>query len=49
VSDEDCRFCDFGPICGGAIEAGIRSEKKLAAATDPALVGFRELNEGSTE
>ena len=43
--DEDCRFCDFGAICGGPIEAGARSEEKLAATTDPVLVAFRELNE----
>jgi hypothetical protein len=45
VSKDDCRFCDFGAICGGAEEASARSQEKLSAATEAALVRFRELGE----
>jgi len=45
VSKEDCRFCEYAAICGGAEAAAARSKDKLAAATEPALVAFRELHE----
>ena len=45
TSDDDCRFCEFDSICGGAEGTSGRSKEKLAAAADPALVAFRELHE----
>ena len=45
VSKEDCRFCEYAAICGGAEAAAARSKDKLAAATEPALLAFRELHE----
>jgi ATP-dependent helicase/nuclease subunit B len=41
VSKDDCRFCEFDVICGGAEEASGRSKEKLSAATESALVRFR--------
>jgi RecB family exonuclease len=45
VSKEDCRFCEFDAICGGAERAAARGKAKLAAAVDAPLVRFRELHE----
>ena len=45
TSDDDCRFCEFDSICGGAAGTAERSKEKLAAAEDAALVAFRELHE----
>ena len=44
VSERDCRYCDFEPICGGARPAGELSEAKLANAAEPELVAFREMH-----
>ncbi|HEX4441309.1 MAG TPA: PD-(D/E)XK nuclease family protein [Thermoanaerobaculia bacterium] len=45
VSGDDCRFCDYKLICGGAEEAAGRAAEKLAAAADGPLAAFREIHE----
>ena len=45
TSKDDCRFCEFDAICGGAEEAAARGREKLTAAADALLVRFRELHE----
>ena len=45
ASKDDCRFCEFTAICGGAEEAASRSKDKLAAAADAVLIAFRELHQ----
>jgi RecB family exonuclease len=45
VAKEDCRFCDYESVCGGAIAASARSRAKLANTTLPALAAFREIHE----
>jgi ATP-dependent helicase/nuclease subunit B len=45
MSKDDCRFCDYAAICGGAEEAAARSKDKLFAAGDAELVAFRELHD----
>jgi ATP-dependent helicase/nuclease subunit B len=44
VDESDCRYCDFEPICGGARRAGELAGTKLANASDPVLVAFREMH-----
>src|SRR5262249_33226593 len=44
ASKDDCRFCDFDAICGGAEHAAERSTEKLEAAVDGPLARFRELH-----
>ncbi len=44
VSERDCRYCDFEPICGGARAAAALAEAKLASAKEPVLVAFREIH-----
>jgi hypothetical protein len=44
VSPEDCRFCEFQEVCGGAAEASAVAGRKLAASTDPVLRAFRQLH-----
>jgi PD-(D/E)XK nuclease superfamily len=45
VSEDDCKFCDFSSICGGAAEASERSKSKLDQTTDAALAAFRDLHD----
>ena len=45
VSEEDCKFCDFGKICGGAAAASARAGHKLDQTTDPTLTAFRQLHD----
>ncbi|HVQ53890.1 MAG TPA: PD-(D/E)XK nuclease family protein, partial [Thermoanaerobaculia bacterium] len=45
VSEDDCKFCDFSAICGGAAEASERSKSKLDHTTDTALAAFRDLHD----
>jgi ATP-dependent helicase/nuclease subunit B len=45
MSKDDCRFCDYAAICGGAAEAAGRSREKLEAASEAELVAFRELHD----
>ena len=45
VSEDDCKFCDFSSICGGAAEASERSKLKLDQTTDAALAAFRDLHD----
>jgi ATP-dependent helicase/nuclease subunit B len=44
VFESDCRYCDFEPICGGAKLAGGRADGKLANASDPVLIAYREMH-----
>ncbi|HSP95036.1 MAG TPA: PD-(D/E)XK nuclease family protein [Thermoanaerobaculia bacterium] len=44
VTPDDCKFCDFEAICGGAKEASARAKTKLAASTNEILASFRELH-----
>ena len=41
---EDCRFCDYETVCGGAPVAAPRSKDKLAKSTLPVLRAFREIH-----
>jgi ATP-dependent helicase/nuclease subunit B len=41
TDEEDCRFCDFQEVCGGARRAGERAAVKIEKATLPALVELR--------
>ncbi|HEY1434938.1 MAG TPA: PD-(D/E)XK nuclease family protein, partial [Thermoanaerobaculia bacterium] len=43
-SKDDCRYCDYEAVCGGAIRAAARSKEKLARATLPVLTAFREIH-----
>jgi ATP-dependent helicase/nuclease subunit B len=43
-AEEDCRFCDYETVCGGAREARERVKAKLAKATLPALQAFQEIH-----
>jgi len=45
ASKDDCRFCDYESVCGGAVEAARRSATKLAKTTLPALAAFRDIHE----
>ena len=45
VSEEDCKFCDFEKICGGAAAASARAKHKLDQTTDPTLTAFRQLHD----
>jgi len=42
---EDCAFCDFESVCGGAGAASARAKCKLETASSPALRAFREMHE----
>jgi hypothetical protein len=44
VTPDDCKFCDFEAICGGAKEASARAKTKLATSTNEILTSFRELH-----
>jgi ATP-dependent helicase/nuclease subunit B len=44
ASEDDCRYCDFESICGGARSAAERSDAKLAASDLLALARFREIH-----
>jgi ATP-dependent helicase/nuclease subunit B len=41
---DDCRYCDYEPVCGGASRAAARAKAKLARATLPVLQAFREIH-----
>lgn len=43
-SKDDCRYCDYEAVCGGAIRAAARSKEKLARASLPVLTAFREIH-----
>lgn len=43
-AEEDCRFCDYETVCGGARRARARAKAKLAKATLPALRAFEEIH-----
>jgi ATP-dependent helicase/nuclease subunit B len=43
-TEEDCRFCDYEAVCGGARGARDRVKAKLAKATLPALQAFQEIH-----
>jgi RecB family exonuclease len=44
IARDDCRYCDYESVCGGATEAARRSAAKLEKATLPALAAFREIH-----
>ncbi len=44
LSSDDCKFCPYEEICGGAKAASARAREKLAADTHPALTEFRKLH-----
>jgi len=46
TNKEDCKFCDYETVCGGAKLAAGRAKSKLATATLPVLRAFREIHEG---
>jgi len=41
---EDCRFCDYETVCGGALLAAGRSKAKLTKSALPVLRAFREIH-----
>lgn len=41
---EDCRFCEYAPICGGRERAAQRSRAKLATTADPILRAWGKLD-----
>ena len=45
MAKDDCKYCDYESVCGGAFEAAGRSKAKLAGTTLPALAAFREIHE----
>ncbi len=45
ASKDDCRFCDYESVCGGAVESGRRAAAKLEKTTLPALAAFRDIHE----
>jgi RecB family exonuclease len=49
LSPDDCRFCDYTAICGGAKEASERTRRKLAARAGPVLAAFRDLHAEETD
>jgi len=49
VTPEDCKFCDFEAVCGGAKEASERAKTKLAASANEVLAAFRELHGEETD
>jgi CRISPR/Cas system-associated exonuclease Cas4 (RecB family) len=49
ITPDDCKFCDFEAICGGAKEASARARTKLAASTNEVLASFRKLHAEETD
>ncbi len=47
MTEDDCRYCDFEAVCGGAVRAGQRSAAKLAATSDPVLQSFFRLHDAA--
>ena len=45
LSADDCKFCPYEGICGGAKAASARACEKLAADTHAVLTEFRKLHE----
>jgi RecB family exonuclease len=45
VAKDDCRYCDYESVCGGAAGAARRSAAKLEKTLLPALAAFREIHE----
>ncbi|HSS45638.1 MAG TPA: PD-(D/E)XK nuclease family protein, partial [Thermoanaerobaculia bacterium] len=45
VDKEDCRFCDYEMVCGGAQLACRRAKEKLAKTALPVLKAFGEIHE----
>jgi len=46
AGQEDCKFCDYEEVCGGAALARRRARGKRADAGPPALPVFREIHDG---
>ncbi len=49
VGEDDCKYCDFEAVCGGARKARRRSARKLSASDDPALSAFFRLHGDADE
>ena len=49
VTPDDCKFCDFETVCGGAKEASARAKTKLDASTNEVLASFRKLHAEETD
>lgn len=45
VDQEDCRYCDYELVCGGAQLARQRAKLKLAKTALPVLKAFREIHD----
>ena len=43
-SEDDCRFCDYETVCGGARRARERVEAKLAEGDPARLQAFQEIH-----
>jgi MoaA/NifB/PqqE/SkfB family radical SAM enzyme len=41
---DDCRYCDYESVCGGASRAAARAKAKLARTTLPVLQAFHEIH-----
>lgn len=41
---DDCRYCDFEAVCGGAARSAEAASRKLEKSTLPALRAFREID-----
>ncbi len=41
---DDCRYCDYETVCGGAFASAKRASAKLAKTSLPALRAFREIH-----
>jgi hypothetical protein len=49
LSPDDCKFCDFEKICGGAKAASAQAAEKLDRSKDPVLTAFRKLHAEETD
>jgi RecB family exonuclease len=45
VDQEDCRYCDYGLVCGGPEVARQRAKGKFAKTSLPVLKAFREIHD----
>ena len=44
VDKDDCRYCEYEVVCGGAPREAARAKGKLAQTALPVLAAFREIH-----
>lgn len=49
VDPEDCRFCDFEAVCGGAERAAERARRKMGEVAPPVLRTFWRMHGGESD